>query len=119
MKQVVVAGILAMSLLLVAVGTSAQENDAWIPGIASFVIPGLGQVLNDQLNRGIIHFGVDVAIWALGFYGATFLPPLVYATPALHLGWAIYSGFDAYKVAKAQGFTIGFVENGVGFSYSF
>jgi hypothetical protein len=119
MKQVVVAVILAMSMLLVAVGTSAQENDAWIPGIASFVIPGLGQVLNDQISRGIVHFGVDVAIWALGFYGAMFLPPLLYATPALHLGWAIYSGLDAYNVAKDQGFSIGLVENGVGFSYSF
>jgi len=118
MKKMVVVAILAM-VVLVSIGAAAQESEAWIPGIASFLIPGLGQILNDQIERGIIHFGVDVVIWALGFYGASFLPPLVYATPALHLGWAIYSGLDAYRVAKDRGFSIGFVPNGIAFSYNF
>jgi len=119
MRKVVVVGVVAMCLLFVAFGASAQDSDPWIPGLASFLIPGLGQLLNDQMDKAITYFAVDIAIWALGFYGAMFLPPLLFATPALHLAWSIYSGFDAYNVAKEQGFTIGTVENGLTFSYGF
>jgi len=119
MRKVVVAAVVAVCVLFVALGGSAQDADPLIPGLASFLIPGLGQLLNDQLDRALVHFGVDIAIWALGFYGATFLPPLLFATPALHLGWAVYSGIDAYNVAKDTGFTIGLVDNGVALSYGF
>jgi len=105
--------------LFVGIGVSAQ--DEWIPGLASFVLPGLGQLLNDQMDRAILHFAVDIGIVALGTYAAGLfgLAPLYYVVPALHLGWAVYSGLDAYNVAKDQGFSIGFVENGVSFSYNF
>ena len=41
------------------------------------------------------------------------------AKPLLALVWGLYSGFDAYNVAKDRGFTIGVIENGFAFSYSF
>jgi len=122
MRKVLVVGIVAACMLFVTLGATAQDNDAWIPGLASFVLPGLGQLINDQMDRAILHFAVDIAIVAVGWYAVALLPfgPVgYYAIPALHLGWAIYSGLDAYNVAKDQGFSIGFVENGITFAFSF
>lgn len=119
MRKAMVVVVVALSLLFVAFGATAQDNDAWIPGLASFVLPGLGQLLNDQIDRAIIHFGVDVAIVTVGWYLGGLMPYAYYAIPALHLGWAVFSGLDAYNVAKDTGFSIGFVENGIAASYSF
>lgn len=119
MRKLMIVLCVGALLLVPTFGALAQTNDAWIPGIGSFVLPGLGQLLNDQLDKAIIHFGVSVAVWTLGFYGGMYLPPLAYATPALALGWHIFSGLDAYNVAKDQGFRIGVVDNGVGFAFSF
>ena len=119
MRKAPLVGLVAACMLFAGIAANAQ--DEWVPGLASFVLPGLGQLLNDQIDRAIIHFAVDIGIVALGSYavGLFGLTPLYYAVPALHLGWAIYSGLDAYNVAKDQGFSIGFVENGIGFSYNF
>jgi len=118
-RALVVVGVM-IGLLLVTVGASAQSAEAWIPGLASFVLPGLGQLLNDQLDKAILHFGVHVAIIAAGWYVGTLLPwQSIYALSALHLGWAIYSGYDAYTVARDTGFRIGLIPNGVRFAYSF
>jgi len=119
MKKLVVVLCVIVSLMATTFGAMAQTNDAWIPGLASFVLPGLGQLLNDEMDKAILHFGVDVAIVGLGYYVGSLLPFGFYAIPALHLGWAIFSGFDAYDVAKDTGFSIGLVENGVAFSYRF
>jgi len=119
MKRCVVAACTIVVVLGATLGVSAQTDEAWIPGLASFVLPGLGQLLNDQVSKAIIHFGVDVAIIGLGYYVGSFMPFGYYAIPALHLGWALFSGFDAYNVAKEQGFTIGLVENGFAISYNF
>ena len=119
MRKLMVTLCVGVILLAATFGASAQTNSALIPGLGSFIIPGLGQLLNDQMDKAIIHFGVSVAVWTLGFYGSIYLPPLVYATPALALAWHIYSAFDAYNVAEEQGFTFGMVENGIGFAVSF
>ena len=119
MRKIMVTLCVGVILLAATFGASAQTNSALIPGIGSFIIPGLGQLLNNEMDKAIIHFGVGVAVWTLGFYGSIYLPPLAYATPALGLAWHVYSAFDAYNVAKEQGFTLGLVENGVGFAFSF
>jgi hypothetical protein len=119
MRKCAVVFCVIVGLLWVTFGAVAQTNDAWIPGLASFILPGLGQLLNDEMDKAIIHFGVDVAIIGLGYYVGTLLPFGFYAIPALHLGWALFSGFDAYNVAKDTGFTIGLVENGIGFSFAY
>ena len=116
--------LVVLASLLVGMGTTvtAQENDAWIPGIASFLIPGLGQLLNDEFDKAIIHFGVDVAILAAGAYVVGLLPwsPYRYGIVGLaHLAWSLYSGYDAYTVAKKTGFTIGFTEDGLTLAYHF
>ena len=123
MRKFIVALCVGVILLVSTVGAVAQTNDAWIPGLASFVIPGLGQLINDEMDRAILHFGVAIALNVGGYYAAALLPiPYYYSYPVvglLHLGWSLYSGFDAYDVAKAQGFQFGFVDNGIGFAVSF
>ena len=115
---VVVGGLLAG----MAAGASAQPTETWIPGLASLLIPGLGQLLNDEVNKAILHFGVDVAINVAGYYAAVFLPLGYYGYPVwglAHLGWALFSAYDAYDVAKAQGFSLGLTDDGLTLSYRF
>lgn len=120
MKKVLVLGCVVVGMLLVSFSSMAAKNDAWIPGVASFVLPGLGQLINDEMDKAILHFVVGVGIGALGYgIGWYILPGAWYLTPALYFAWSIYSGFDAYSVAKDHNFQLGFVERGVGFSYSF
>jgi hypothetical protein len=120
MKKVLVLGCVMVGVLLVSFSSLAASSDAWIPGLASFVVPGLGQLLNDQMDKAVLHFVVGVGISALGYgIGWYILPGAWYLTPALYFAWSIYSGYDAYTVAKKSNFTLGFVERGVGFSYTF
>jgi len=120
MKKVLVLGCVVVGMMLVSFSSMAATSDAWIPGLASFVLPGLGQLLNDDMDKAILHFAVGVGISALGWgIGWYVLPGAWYLTPTLYFAWSLYSGYDAYKVAKKNHFTLGLVENGVGFSYTF
>ena len=123
MKKRVGVLCVVISLLALALGATAQPNEAWIPGIASLVLPGLGQFLNDEVSKAFLHLGVAVALDVGAYYAATLLPfSSLYTYPLVglvHLAWGLYSAYDAYSVAKDQGFTIGVVENGFAFSYSF
>ncbi len=92
----------------------AQEGprDPLVYGLASFLIPGLGQYLNGEPDKALMHFLVAVAIPTVGYYMAviTLNPFLAYVTPLAQLGWSIYSALDAYNVAKeyneAHGFSL-------------
>jgi len=109
-------------LMVGTVGAVAQTNDAWIPGLASLALPGLGQFINDQTDKAILHFGIAIALDVGAYYVAALLPFSYYSYPLVglvHLGWAVYSGLDAYDVAKQQGFRLGLVEDGIGFAVSF
>ncbi len=119
--SVLVIVILSMSSMLAAAQT---RSEAWIPGLASFLIPGLGQLLNDEPDKAILHFGVDVAILVGGGYIASIMPPYYwysgYSIVGLaHLAWSLYSGYDAYTVAKEKGFSIGLTGDGLTLSYNF
>jgi hypothetical protein len=120
-KYLVAAAVVIGLVATIGVSLNAATSDAWIPAIASFVIPGLGQLLNDQMDKAIFHFVVDVGINALGYY-LTWSALGWYTAPIwglAHLGWALYSGYDAYTVAKEKGFSIGLRENGVAFAFRF
>ena len=122
MRKFMIALCVGVLLLVTTFGASAQNNDAWIPGLASFVLPGFGQFLNDQIDKAILHFGIAVALDVGAYYVATLLPFSYYTYPLVglvHLVWGAYSGLDAYRVAKDQGFRIGFVDEGIGFALSF
>ena len=123
----VVVALLIGLLAVMAAGSFAQaapKSDAWIPGLASFIIPGLGQLLNDQMDKAIIHFGVAVAISVGGslissalFYNGFWYGYSVVA--AAYLIWSAYSGIDAYNIAKEQGFSLGMTQDGLTLSYNF
>jgi len=84
MKKWIVALCVVVILLVSTVGAVAQSNnDAWVPGLASFVLPGLGQLLNDQMDRAILHFGVAVALNAGGYFVAALLPLQYYYSYSL------------------------------------
>ncbi len=118
-RALLVTGILGCLLVGLFVPALAQEsNEAWIPGLASFIIPGLGQLLNDQLDKALIHFGVDVAIYVAGFTLGGYIPYTWYIVPAAHLAWAAFSGLDAYNVAKETKFTLGWTDQGAAVAYS-
>jgi len=125
MKKTIVASLIVASLLVVmTISVNAQEKntEAWIPGIASFLIPGLGQLLNDELDKAIVHFVVDIAIIAGGWYVAALLPYGWYGYSAVglaHFAWSLYSGYDAYTVAKETGFSIGLSKDGIALSYQY
>ena len=123
-KALIVVAVLVGLLGAMAVEGAARSSDAWVPGLASFLIPGLGQLLNDQVDKAIIHFGVAVGIsvggslmssilWRSGFwYGYSIMG-------GVYLLWSVYSGLDAYNVAKDTGFTLGMTEDGLTLSYNF
>ncbi|HHR85604.1 MAG TPA: hypothetical protein ENL23_04575 [Candidatus Acetothermia bacterium] len=127
MRKALIAIVVMVGLLVVmTAGVFAQtssKSDAWVPGLASFLIPGLGQLLNDQMDKAIIHFGVDVAILVGGGYISYLLPYGYWYSYSIvglaHLAWSAYSGLDAYNVAKEQGFTLGMTEDGLTLSYGF
>lgn len=98
-------------VLLVAfqVMGAAQEEEQVTPknpllyGLASFVVPGVGQFLNGETNKALTHFLLGVAIPVVGYYAAVASPtPLlvISATGVAQLGWALFSAMDAYEVAK-------------------
>ena len=125
MKKTIVASLIVASLLIVmtaSVNAQEKNTEAWIPGIASFLIPGLGQLLNDELDKAIVHFVVDIAIIAGGWYVTALLPYGWYGYSAVglaHLAWSLYSGYDAYTVAKETGFSIGLSKDGIALSYHY
>lgn len=123
-KTCVVVSLIACLILGVAVVGAAQDTQPWIPGIASLAIPGLGQLLNDELDKALVHFGIDIGIIVLGSYVTGLLPyTYVFSRYALvsaaHLAWSLFSAYDAYSVAKDQGFSISVVENSLRFSYRY
>lgn len=126
MVGLVMIGLLAITPLA-AGAQPAQPNEVWIPGLASFLIPGLGQLMNGQTDKAVLHFGVDVAIVVGGYYLASMtynpyslFPNRGFALLGLaHLAWSLYSEYDAYTVAKEKGFTLGLTDGGLTLSYNF
>jgi hypothetical protein len=121
-KYVLISLTVAILLIGIVVTSNAQQNtDVWIPGIASFCIPGFGQLLNDEMSKAAFHFGVDVALWVGGLYLASLLSdPGFYGYSLIglaHVAWSLYSAYDAYTVAKERGFSIGLTQEGIALSY--
>lgn len=90
---------------------SSAPGDKYSPlwsGVASLFIPGLGQMLCDEVGRGLAWLGGSVgcvAAWYLGFIWAWYSPtgiPLFYAAPLGIIAVNIGSIIDAVKVAKVK-----------------
>lgn len=92
---------------LIAAGFSstsrAQEDlSPIVPAIASFVIPGSGQLVNDQPNKALAHFVVGVGVSSVYYLPFIYKTPIWRAVPALQLAWHGYSSYDAYQVASGR-----------------
>ncbi len=88
-------------------------RDPLLMGVASFVVPGLGQALQGDFNKGLTHFLVAAAISVGGYYIAWYAP-FPFALPLVglaELGWAFYSAADSYQMAveynQEHGFSLG------------
>ncbi|HIQ00364.1 TPA: hypothetical protein EYH33_07540 [Candidatus Bipolaricaulota bacterium] len=111
-KSVLLLVMLLGGVVVFPLVAAAQEapRDPLVHGLASFLIPGLGQYLNGEPDKALVHFLVAVAIPTVGYYvGAiTINPFLFYITPLAQLGWSLYSAMDAYNVAQAYNEAHGF-----------
>lgn len=104
-----ILGFLVVScLLLNLIGSTAVARDDLspaVPAIASFIIPGAGQLLNEEPNKALTHFvvilGIDTASYFLATTMISPIPSRLGTT--LHLAWAGYSAYDAYQVARGRG----------------
>lgn len=113
---------IAVSVGLLAVGVAGYgqgRRDPVLYGLASFFLPGLGQYLNGEPDKAIVHFLVAVSIPTVGYYLASITrsPVLERTIPLLQFGWSVYSALDAYRTAKRynelHGFTLGPLAGGV------
>jgi TM2 domain-containing membrane protein YozV len=67
--------------------------NAILAAIASFIIPGLGQLLAGDAKKGIIFFVVAVILGILVTSISSFIG-------ILSLVFAIYAAYDAYQMAS-------------------
>ena len=99
-----------LSILLVGFGAMGEEPSPTplIRGLASFVIPGLGQYLNGEYEKALTHFVVIVLVDVGTQYVGNLLPSYPdWITGALHTLWALYSAVDAYQTAlELEGLTL-------------
>lgn len=99
-----IIGLLLVIALLAAGFSStarAQEDlSPIVPAIASFIIPGSGQLVNDQPNKALTHFVVGVGVSSVYYFPSTYATPIWRVLPALQLAWHGYSSYDAYQVAN-------------------
>lgn len=85
-----------------------KYSPAW-GGVASFVLPGLGQMVNGEMGRGLAFMGLSVACGVVSSFSNDFfsytsdIAPIV-ASVALAGAFAIdiWSTIDAVKMAKIK-----------------
>jgi hypothetical protein len=109
MKKVGIAVIVAIgaSIFFPMVGIaqeSKEEKDPLLYGLASFVLPGLGQYLNNEPNKTLSHFLIAVAIPVVCPLLFSNYPYILSSSlcALLQLGWHAYSAIDAYETAKIR-----------------
>lgn len=102
--------LVVLSILLVSFWVMGEEPSPTplIRGLASFVIPGLGQYLNGEYEKALTHFVVIVLVDVGSQYVGDLLPGYPnWITGALHTLWALYSAVDAYQTAlELEGLTL-------------
>ena len=108
--SVKLAGLLIFSGLLLTImgpsGYAAYDISPVVPSIASFILPGAGQLINNQPEKALTHFiiiiGIDTATYLLAgsWYRASWTTYRL--GTALHLAWSGYSAYDAYQVATGH-----------------
>ena len=108
-KRILIALLLGMVLLVLlpTVGMAqegAERRDPLLYGLASFILPGLGQYLNDEPGKALTHFIIAAAIpvvcYTVTYYTIPYWYPRYTLCGLASLGWAAMSAMDAYETAK-------------------
>ena len=121
-KRTLIVLLIGMVLLalLPTVGMAqerAQPRDSLLYGLGSFIIPGLGQYLNEEPGKALAHFIVAVAIPTVCEVVDYILPrPLPWRLRRalcglLSLVWHAHSAIDAYETAEEFNEMHGFALN--------
>jgi hypothetical protein len=77
--------------------------DVLISGVASVFIPGLGQMLSDEVGRGLFFLGGDIVCWGAAGYGLSRLnSPLWYVGCLGATAVTVLASIDAYRVAAVN-----------------
>lgn len=104
---------LAVLAVLPEVGVAQERQEQVDPllyGLASFVLPGLGQYLNGESGKALAHLLIAVAIPLVcdlvTYYTFPFYYPRYRICTLAYVGWAAYSAIDAYQTAKRRGGTL-------------
>ena len=91
---------------------SAAPKNPLVSAILSFLIPGLGQILNGQIKKGIILLVLDLIIWGvvvvIYLIGGGILAAFTMGVGCLcclpifivPLIVCLYAAYDAYKTAR-------------------
>jgi len=114
---VLLVAVMALALIPVGGAAQAQEGqeriDPLLAGLASFVVPGLGQYLNGEPGKALAHLIIAAAIPLVcdlvTYYTFPFYYPRYRLCAVIYLGWAAYSAIDAYQTAKRKGAPLPFI----------
>jgi TM2 domain-containing membrane protein YozV len=82
--------------------TPIEKKNPIIAAIASFFIPGLGQIYNQDVRKGIVFIIIAIIFASTWLFLTTqhhMIGPILVAGGAYVLLW-IGSMYDAYKTAK-------------------
>lgn len=95
-----------------------QERDSLLYGLGSFIIPGLGQYLNDEPGKALAHFIIAVAIPTVCEIVTDYVPHQRLPwrlrralCGLLSLAWHAHSAIDAYEIAEEYNEMHGFALN--------
>jgi Family of unknown function (DUF5683) len=83
----------------VQIGMSTRSNP-FLALLLSAIMPGLGQIYNREIKKGLVIFGAGLSLALLSYWLAGF--NRFAAALALLLLW-ISAAVDAYKIAKSAG----------------
>lgn len=94
-----------MSLVPSTVNGKTKKKNPIIAATASFIFPGLGQIYNGEIRKGIgyIIMGILFAsTWILLMQDRHIIGPILVSGASIILLW-IFNMYDAYKTAKKIG----------------
>jgi len=75
----------------------SKTGKKWGVGVASFILPGLGQACNGQWGKGCLHFGLQAGLTGLAWLMAFSCPPLAVLASLGVIATRVVSIVDAVK----------------------
>ena len=75
--------------------------------VSSLIIPGLGQMYNDEITKGLIFLGADIVAWGLFFLTLdNDFNPILFATigAGIHIAAPVEAAFTADRINQRHGY---------------